>query len=233
MKLVVFGDSFPNGLNKPSPESPVNNSIEQQQKINFVTRIGQLLEIEVENYSARGAGNPEIAYRAFDYVRNNACTDAMLLVVWSSFNRPYTINPLNGQRSGVFDIPDKALEVLQDQMIYAVYGLCIEKKIPLLMTNSFCQPEKTHLELNFLDSFDRSAYIEYGKPCNTLMDICYGVWLQNYEYPVHTFDHNYRTQELPDTLSPCWHPNERGHRLIAETLAPYIAQKINIHYESR
>jgi hypothetical protein len=74
---------------------------------------------------------------------------------------------------------------------------------------------------------DDPNWIEYNKPCNTLLDICGGTWLG--EEPKY-WDWRYTQKRHKDEFAkghnkyftPCMHPNIGGHKLIAETLEPYL-----------
>lgn len=121
--------------------------------------------------------------------------------------------------------------------IHACRALCKDYNIPLLMSNSidntymidryFWQNKERpleHLHGNSLDDF-----IEGGKSNNTLLDIISGNWLKEEEHELgYHLKHKVITQQLREDrtklplMTRCIHPWDEGHKVIAETLAPYI-----------
>ena len=73
-------------------------------------------------------------------------------------------------------------------------------------------------------------YVEWGKPNNTLYDICSNNWLKEPDLDLEKVDQiKFLDQQKVlldsdkfDTLEKCGHPSRLGHKLIADTLIPYV-----------
>lgn len=97
---------------------------------------------------------------------------------------------------------------------------CFENESPLLDIT-------THNVHSIVDN-DDSNWIERKETYNTLMDICFGNWKSKDIRPSDYFYVNgvRRKNDETDLYYKCLHPTEKGHKLIAKTLLPYLREVI-------
>jgi len=134
---------------------------------------------------------------------------------------------------------DEAIQRAETENSYlAVSHICQKMNIPYRMINSFCY--QSYLDTvtiwengQRLGRKDWSMISPQGDPnwietdslYNTLHDICAERWVKTGDKPpmVDYLKHTKVTSDKKNFMG-CMHPNEKGHRLIAETLSPYITQ---------
>jgi hypothetical protein len=214
MKLIAFGDSFVEGLIK----EPIENSVEDRAKINFVTQLASLNNsfTSFENYGERGSGNESIAYKV--QKRLDQPTDnCFFLVCWTT---PFRV----GKYKKEFDryetvltsnIVNKNFVFETKMLMFGISHLLKLNNIPYAFINSF-SPE----------SYDGINYINSNYKRNTLFDIIaerYG----NTSTPTdHETKVNHSFFDVPNSkfIAPCKHPTAIGHRLIAKTLDKYLKE---------
>ena len=223
MKLIVFGDSFVEGLLK----NPTRSTPEEGHKISFAARLGEMLGREVVNLSMTGSSNDGVAYNVYKWLRDRTDTDeeVFVLVVWSSLYRIMTYNKSLDRMDYANDNAiTREFYFTNEMFIAATHALLKSKNINHLMTQSFLN----HLGFKYPHVTSQQDtmpfYIEWGALHNTLYDIIDNKWLatdawvpiQNHHDTIHT----------SDLIAECQHPTPLGHIKIAETLLPYIERKI-------
>lgn len=203
-----------------------------------------MLGCEVVNLGRHGHSNFAIMSDFVDWIEKQDTSNDAFLVCWSAMDRTTYRNSekkhrfygyeyqLAVERFGFVDksntVHDPYFTKLQSMGAYhTVKNLCKEKNIPYLMTNSVChqgQMDKLNgLELKGYYPKDDPNWIEPQNNWNTLSDIIQEWWLKDIPKP----DVNLWRQLLIQHRNKRFvredhHPNEEGHRLIAETLSPYI-----------
>lgn len=246
-RLVAFGDSFVEGLIKDTSHPLVENEKKgnptwHRHEINFATLIANDFDLEIKNYARRGQGNNYIASRVWDHFRQEDVSQDILLIVWSGFHRPIPYFTCEQEYWGNHNMYGHKY-TMDEISIFGVMQLCKMAKVPYLMSNSFVDwhalenDEDTmkaknihNVETLFCSQkwFEPENYIEWGQSNNTLIDICAGTW--NHKNPIvmrsPIREHSQMKIKNNDAIASCWHPNEKGHRLIADTLKPYIEKKL-------
>jgi len=128
-------------------------------------------------------------------------------------------------------LEDDYFKLLQSVSAYHMFkNICNEKNIKYLQTSSFCHDGFNNKISPIWDRNDPN-WIESDCEHNTLMDIIMNRWkrqAKKIEFKKwiraianHNTKNGYRYFNKLDL-----HPNEEGHKLIAETLAPYIKRKL-------
>lgn len=138
--------------------------------------------------------------------------------------------------------------VLSISAYNTVKRLCEKENIPYRMTSGFSDKwlldnisiiDKTdvvekgfpildvtkHQRRPIVDKDDPN-WIERNRTHNTIMDIPFGKWKSNEKRTSDYFYHKsiFRENDFTDLYYKCGHPTEKGNKLIAETLAPYIRE---------
>lgn len=134
---------------------------------------------------------------------------------------------------------DEAIQRAETENSYlAVSYVCQKMGIPYRMINSFCY--QSYLDTvtvwengqrlgrkdwSMISPEGDPNWIESNSLYNTLHDICAERWLKTGDKPpmVDYLKHT-KTTSNKKYFTGCMHPNEKGHRLVAETLSPYITQ---------
>lgn len=225
MKLIVFGDSFVEGLLK----HPTRSTIAEGHEISFVARLGEMLGCEVENRSMAGNGNDGIAYDVYKWLRDTDIDpDVFVMVVWSTLNRTLAYNPKFDRMD--YENRDDALSHPNDIHfkneieMAGIHELLKSKNINHLMTQSFFN----HLSVDYphviTKNETRSHFIEWSQTHNTLFDIIDDKWLSSEGWT--PMRNHTETDIRSQYIAECQHPTPLGHIKIAETLLPYIERKI-------
>lgn len=128
-------------------------------------------------------------------------------------------------------LEDDYFKLLQSATAYHMFkNICNQKNIKHLQISSFCHDGFNNKIRPVWDRNDPD-WIEVGSDYNTLIDIImerwikegkkieFKKWIRAVEH--HNMEKGYRYFNKLDL-----HPNEEGHQLIAETLAPYIKKKL-------
>ena len=228
MKLIVVGDSFVEGLIK----LPNENTFENRKKINFATKLGDLLNMEVINLGQRGAGSHYISHSIVSYIQNNPNDEYFVLVVWSGAGRCWNYDvverkysPDTIRKSECYETYDE-LMFLNHMFVRGVHDFLKSKNIPHLMTNSY--EDFKHISDLGLSIDDMLPYwIEWTSDSNTL----YNIISENFLNPTDgLFGHIDEFKSPPNSkyITECYHPSDDGHTLIAKTLIPYIKSKLVI-----
>lgn len=246
-RLVVFGDSFVEGYHI----SDENRGILFDET--FVTHLGDFLGVEILTLGKSRSSNLAISNQVMTHIRNSdeeSLKNDAFLIVFSEWNRLTRVsfshedehpNVLVGKIPENTDIGKESLQRAETENSYlAVSHICQRLGIPYRMINSFCYQ-------SFLDTItvwegsrrlgrkgwsmispeEDPNWIERNSLYNTLYDICAERWLKTGDKPpmVDYLKHTKMTSEKK-YFTGCMHPNEKGHRLIAEKLSPYIKQII-------
>jgi len=244
MKLVAFGDSFVEGTIK----LPTENSHTERQQINFVRQLSNQSALfdSIENFAVSGAGNKMIAndvYNFLQHTEKSKLKDCFLLICWTTpYRQDVYCNDLERYFPANKLSKHENYDFLTAQLITGTYKLCKLYDVKFLMTNSFAFVQRHNPVLNHQYIRQLSNYIHADKPNNTLFDII----LERYctddnEYKVQDVEKLYTTNltrifrtiisqtpkdKLSKYVTPCYHPSEEGHQLIAETLLPIIKNYI-------
>ena len=217
MKLVVFGDSFVEGLIK----EPVVNSVEERKKISFVNQLTHLDNpfSDSKNMGVRGANNRLIAHTIWKEVQQGNLKNVFYLVCWSS---PYRGFGIPSKFAPYSNYPDVNFET--DVLILSVKSLLESLNIPFLQTNSFA-PLDNKLPIDIYKSANYLA-AEYKR--NTLFDIIADRFLKDEGLNKKEYYQNHDIFDAPksDFIAECKHPSSLGHKKIAETLNLYIKNYI-------
>lgn len=221
MDLVVFGDSFAHGLNK----TPYRFSDRESNRQSFPQQIVDQSDVfsACVNKGLPGHSNGCIAHDVYQYVIEKNTSDCFFLVCWTTFMRRHhwdgnTYVPCRKDPPHFTD-HGRIYETLRD--IAFVTNLLQHNNIPYLMTQAFDDLKKyTHDKTIMIPN-----WIEYPAPNNTLFDICAKRWLSDVEHNDYKKNHA-AFDVVTKYLAGCKHPNKLGHQKIAETLLPYILQKI-------
>lgn len=218
-KIVAFGDSFVQGLIK----EPYEITPEEMKRINFVTKLGELNNISVENYGYRGNGQNSIAYDVVNYLgTNKPSRDVLFLVVWSGYARKMHFSENTLRYTGFSNTDSREIEgkyyivdykYINTINIRGTYNLLKQIKQPFLMLNSF---------INLFDIEDLNLKgLEDRWIKETLFEMCIGEKkLPEDYYANHNHTLYYKTNH--PNLAQCMHPSEKGHKVIAEKLQNYI-----------
>ncbi len=132
-------------------------------------------------------------------------------------------------------LTDPLYQTIQSISAYeTVKNICSEKNIKFIQTNSFCNDgfkENPHYRKIYNE--DDPNWIEPKSEYNTLLDIVTQRWLKSGKKPLTTKKYCRLIQKqvisnnkIYPYLNTCMHPTPEGHKLIAETLAPYIKIKL-------
>ena len=128
-------------------------------------------------------------------------------------------------------LADNHFKLLQSAAAYHMFkNICNEKNIKYLQISSFCH-DGFNNEIRPVWDRNDPNWIEADCDHNTLMDIIMRRWKRQGKkvkfklwiraISEYNRDHGYTYINKLDL-----HPNEEGHKLIAETLAPYIKRKL-------
>ena len=222
MKLIAFGDSFVEGLIK----EPFENTVQERDQICFVKQIADKCNYfdSYVNYGRRGSGNLSICYNVFKHIRENNYKNCFFLVCLSGAQRQDKYNKKtdryenSGCKKEYYDI------MFQTNILLAgIHQILKHKEIPHLFTSSFMP-----FNLFYTDVIPPKFIIGDINKCNSLFDIIaerfntpeklFGNYLDN-----HTSFNVKKTKFIAD----CLHPSAEGHKLIADTLTPYIYKELD------
>lgn len=242
-RLVVFGDSYVvGGVDPYTPEANIHK--------NFTYHLGQRFGIETFNAGFTGGCNMAIANCVMRFITNNRLEENdAFFVCWSDIRREPIVKERywNEDYENELFIDTKydklehpAIHRIQfEASVHSVRMICHELGIPLIMTNSvdvnatlgvsYYGRKKEYIPLKYCYGNMKEQWIEMDKPNNCLLDIVSGAWLRD-DVPNQPFfiKHNELRKKYNEDpskypyLTKCFHPNEEGHKLVADTLAPYI-----------
>lgn len=227
MKLLVSGDSFTKGLIKV----PTRNTEEEQNKINWGTQLGKLLNSEVVNVSHWGSGTDYISYSIRNYLRNTNDRNFFVIAAFSmlerqwgtQFKSTYMWNPPHRKTDNIEELMYK-----NEMMIRGLHQYLTELNIPHFFINSFCDFKYTHTQDTKMASFSlgnneiKKYWLNWEYDSNTLYNIISGNYLQPNPIYMHSTQSETDFHNGTKYIAGCMHPSEEGHKLIAKTLLPYI-----------
>ena len=221
MKLVVFGDSFVEGLIK----EPVLNSTEERTNISFVNQLTYLDNpfTASKNMGRRGASNRLIANRVWKEVQLIENTkNVFYLVCWSGPWRGFDVKETDKKHKPYLDFPNFHFET--DMVILFIKSLLESLNIPFLQTNSFA-PLENKLPIDIYKSANY-LFAEYKR--NTLFDIIADRFLKEESLNSKDYYKNHNNFDIPKSnlVADCKHPSPLGHKKIAETLNLHIKEYI-------
>jgi len=221
-RLVVFGDSFIDGLIK----DPDRNPPEEREQIRFTTHLSKLLNIEIINEGfSGGMGLNGLTWKIWDWVNNNTLENTYILVFWSGPGRYHTYDPVNNRyKINHEEMSKYHIDFENEINIRAILNL-LKDKVPLLMSNSFFDFKYLSMSSSFKDDV-KDYWIEPDAYNNTLMDIICKRFLDNNPIEKWWLEHS-ASEVNNEYIAPCKHPSALGHKLIANTLLPYLENFIN------
>jgi len=136
--LHAFGDSFVSGLIK----EPVENTLDEQSQINFVTRIKELNPNikEITNHGLRGNANQKIFFDAYKHIRDsNTHDNTFYLIILSGSDRTSHYYPdtdsYHCAPEHLFNLEDPFF--MADALMLLLNKMCVERNIPHLFCTSF------------------------------------------------------------------------------------------------
>lgn len=215
--LWSFGDSFTAGTGKDiSRGAPYPMMHVMGKPRAYPEYIARNLNLRSVNLAEGGHGNNDIVNTIIKASPNfDRRTDFILIGLTTPFRNRTKCTPL------------QALKLLiQDLGMIEV----VLKDYRHMITSAFCPLVPYYFKSEDID-FEINHYIEWGKPNNTLIDICGGSWLDsNKVNPVMkkggietlATGINVFPDDYNGNLESCGHPSSAGHKLIAQTLSPYI-----------
>lgn len=216
--LWAFGDSFTAGNAKDISRGtvfPMGNAIGKPRA--YPELIARRLRLRCVNLAEGGRGNNEIVSTLIKATPNfDPHRDFIIVGLTTPF------------RNRIESTPMQALKYLIEELSM------IEKVLngyKYIITSAFCPLVPYYFSTEDLD-FNVPNYVEWGKPNNTLIDICGGTWLDSdKDNPVVVRGEKFlrANNAVKDSydnpyFESCGHPSSAGHKLIAETLAPYVAK---------
>jgi len=253
-KLIVFGDSYVEGVRK-IPRTEVTD-------YNICYWLEKELGVEVVNYGKNGASNQSIAEAFFRWdqtVKNRS--DFLVLFVWTDPNRASEVhlNSINTTKfdgwqyiTGAWHTPDlkyrnpALCRMWFEQSMHSCRMLCEDRSLPYIMTSSVGNDWFLNKQLfgeddngrpiisniNFQFGRAKENWIEPKLPNNSMLDIISNNWLNKDRLDniniikLRRYKEDFRKDKHQETLTWCLHPTDEGNKLIAKTLAPYIKRKL-------
>ena len=225
MRLLTSGDSFTKGLIKV----PERNSVEEQNRINWPTQLGKLLNADVVNLAQPAAGTDYISHSIHNYLRRTNDRDFFVIAAFSALERQWDYEFFD--RTYMWPEPYyktenyKELFYKNEMMIRGLHQFLVEENIPHLFTNSFVDVKYANKGTNDFDLGNKNVndyWLNWNHDSNTL----YNIISENYLEPNPIYSHS--TQSESDFhngsiyIAGCLHPSEEGHKLIAKTFYPYV-----------
>lgn len=238
IRLVVFGDSFPAGIQK-YPDGQYN-SVKNQIDINFVTKLANKYNLEFINYGHAGHSSVSISYDVYKYINTEHRVSDIVLVCWSGFFRTMGWDD-NQERFVPMFIKNHDLytdymrEVVKIYTaIYNTYDLLKSKNSSFWFISSFVDYSKIKL-LNELLHNQAQEWIGGNEENSTLIAAAMRKFqskgdllkLGSENVSDHKVDRNPDLSKKDlSFFNTCGHPNDRGHNEIVNFLSPYIERKI-------
>ena len=242
MKLVAFGDSFTHGLIKV----PYRTNYKESHELSFVRHISDASDhiTSYENHAHPGISNGVIAWTVYKYVVENDVSDCIFFIGWTTGTRAHRwdndlssyVNSNFAQKGFTRGWPLKndSCEAFENEtLILGINGLLEKLNVPYVMIQAFddikSMPMRHTGSVNqtksMLSDLHLPNWIEHPKKNNMLVDIMHGHWLDKDDYANKNLYHD-RYAIKNQYIAGCGHPSHEGHKLIAETLLPYINNAI-------
>jgi len=220
MRIVAFGDSFTNGLIK----LPKRYTQEESHQNSFVNKMFQSSKIftDYSNLADNGCGNRQIASKIYKcLLEKKISKNDFVFIGWSSLTRTalwdneYYKTPDNNVVDYKQLIYDTESSILSTHMILKLQG------IRHCMIQAFHDySSQTDIKYLLEKNINFPCWINFQKNNNTLMDICMLRYLSEAKFKDIKNHHKEKYVQHTKYLAECYHPNDAGHRLIAETLRP-------------
>lgn len=220
--LWAFGDSFTAGNAKDMSQGmpfPLGNTIGKHRA--YPDFIAKKLRLRTVNLAEGGHGNNDIVNTLIKASPNfNPQDDFIVIGLTTPFRNRIEATPLEALRHLLVDLG--TIENFLNGYKY-------------IITSAFCPLSPYYFKPEEIE-FNVKNYVEWGKPNNTLIDICGDTWLDEKKInPVmakggekfFSTKHAIVDVESNIHLESCSHPSTKGHRLIADTLMPYIDKVVN------
>lgn len=218
--LWAFGDSFTAGNSKDISKGmphPISNTIGKQRAYpQFLARdlyLTRDLNLRVVNLAKGGDNNTSIVNTLIKASPNfQPKNDFIVIGLTSPFRSRIEASPLEALGHLLADL---------HTIVKFLYGC------KYIITSAFCPLTPYYFKSEDL-GFKINNYIEWGKPNNTLLDICGDTWLDekkiNPAVAKSENNNSHRTENAESNiyLESCSHPSTEGHKLIAKTLLPYV-----------
>lgn len=219
-RIVAFGDSFTYGLIK-IPLQRIIHTEERIQIKSYGEYIAESFNLEFDNKGICGAGNPTIANVIYNYEFKPG---DFALISWSGINRPFKWNPKTKKVDCNTKTNLEESVYMGEVSVRFIQNFLEDYKIPFLMISAF-QDYRT-LKVGKFNNFNDN-WIEPSKSNNTLFDIIALTWLDKDPAKYNELTNHTDFDVSNEFIAPCKHPSEKGHKLIAATLEPYIKKAIN------
>jgi hypothetical protein len=234
MKLISFGDSFTMGF-------ATGLTHEQSKQISFINQLQHYTDFtSFENLAVPGSSNSQIAYAVYNWAKTHDTKDCFVFVGWTTFIRnsnwvndeykrsysPDKFSFFRRTKIENFYLPDSIQRQIFDteRDILATANLLEQLGIPYCMMQSF-DDHTLIKECVINKSIPLPNWINWSEKNNTLIDICCGRYLTNVAH--QDYGKNHKQFDVGNQfLTPCKHPNEQGHQLIAQTIYPFLNSKI-------
>lgn len=215
-RIVAFGDSFTYGLVK-LPVEREKFLEERRQVTSFGEYIASGLRKKFENTGICGAGNPTIANTVYNFEFKPG---DFALISWSAVNRPFKWNRSKRSVDWQATSYDQYENIYMSEVsIRFIENYLQDYGVPYIMISAF-QDYKTFDSGKF-NNFSEN-WIEPTKFNNTLFDIVALRWLNSKSIKYKPNTTNLSFDVSNEFIAPCKHPSEKGHKLIAKTLTPYV-----------
>ena len=166
--------------------------------------------------------------------RNHSFKDRFTAYATGDFTEaklPQTIKLYGKREDTTNTLKDDFYKLLQSVSAYhMVKDICREKDISFLQISSICH-DGFNNKIRPVWNKDDPDWIECGSDWNTLCDILLNKWLIKSKKPafiewIFSVRRVHERKGIQGLNEHDLHPNEEGHELIAETLAPYIKRKL-------
>lgn len=233
--LIFFGDSYVAGTLKD--ENDIPNSIEEQHRVSFSTHVANSLKVDeikhpitfCENKAKAGNSNEGIFYdiiNHLDYAEGNYIEPktTFVFVAWSSLIR-----------FGKYDERLKSVETYKKEerdfhyidvciksysVIVAAYQILKSRGYNFLFSSSFTDFSQHSIFNKYLSQDIIDSWWNYGKNDNNLYDM---ITHNKFHFTKRLAfnEHKHYDNNHPN-VSKCYHPNKKGHKLIAKKLSEYI-----------
>jgi hypothetical protein len=230
MKFIAFGDSFTSGF-------AAGLTHEQSKQISFVNQLQYYTNFTgFENFAVPGSSNNQIAYTVYNWAKSQNTNDCFVFIGWTTFIRNSTwiddeykrigntnrFNFFRKTKLEKFYLPDSIKRQIFDteRDILATVKLLELLKIPCCMMQSF-DDHTLIRECAVNKNISFPNCINWSEKNNTMIDICCERYLSNTDH--QDYGKNHKQFNLVNKyLTPCKHPNEQGHKLIAQTIYPFL-----------
>jgi hypothetical protein len=228
MELIAFGDSFTSGFYV----TPIMKDFYEQSYVARLCEIQNSPFKSYKNFAKGGWSNHHIAWDLYKFLLTNKknLSNIFILIGWTSYHRfpsidklyngkkknsfPYHYN--DGKNTDSYPISEEFLISQTDLKILGCCNLLRDNNVKFAMINSFAD----HSNHEFSSIKNIPEWINGREKNNTLLNIIQETYLDKFD---SSFDGNLPYECKPSKyVTPCCHPSNEGHYLIAKTLLKYL-----------